>query len=76
MNAPTYADAQYALARAVTGFEERLRAVRSQDWQRPTPCEGWTVSDLVKHLVGGGIMSELLLNGGVARGRDDGAVQP
>lgn len=63
MQAPSYADAQAALALAVSGFQARLDLVTDEDWGRPTPCEGWTVADLVKHLVGGGIMSELLLGG-------------
>jgi uncharacterized protein (TIGR03086 family) len=63
MSAPSYADAQAALALAISGFEARLAVVTDDDWARPTPCEGWTVADLVTHLVGGGIMSELLLDG-------------
>ena len=27
-------------------------ALESGDWDRPTPCEGWTVTDLARHLVG------------------------
>ena len=63
MPSPTYTQAQATLALAISGFEDRLNAVVDEDWQRPTPCDGWTVADLVKHLVGGGIMSELLLSG-------------
>lgn len=29
-----------------------LRSVERDDWSRPTPCEGWTVRDLLGHLVG------------------------
>lgn len=58
-----FTDAQAALSLAVSGFEARLELVSDDDWARPTPCEGWTVADLVKHLIGGGIMSELLLDG-------------
>lgn len=61
--AASFTDAQAALALALSGFEARLVLVTDDDWARPTPCEGWTVADLVKHLIGGGIMSELLLNG-------------
>ncbi len=63
MQASSFTDAQAALALAVSGFEARLGLVTDDDWARPTPCEGWTVADLVKHLIGGGIMSELLLDG-------------
>jgi uncharacterized protein (TIGR03083 family) len=29
-----------------------LRTLPPDDWGRPTPCEGWTVQDIVAHLVG------------------------
>lgn len=29
-----------------------LRHLDGADWQRPTPCPGWTVLDLARHLVG------------------------
>jgi uncharacterized protein (TIGR03086 family) len=32
------------------GFTQRVRLV--SDWGAATPCEGWTASDLVGHLVG------------------------
>lgn len=66
VNDATYADARQSLDSAIGGFRERLGLVDEADWGRPTPCEGWTVSDLVKHLIGGGIMTELLLDGSSA----------
>lgn len=63
MTTASFVDAQAALSLAVSGFEERLELVAEDDWERPTPCEGWSVADLVKHLIGGGLMSELLLDG-------------
>jgi uncharacterized protein (TIGR03086 family) len=62
MENDSFTDAQAALALAVSGFEARLELVTDADWTRPTPCDGWTVADLVKHLIGGGLMSEMLLN--------------
>jgi len=44
-------------------FARVLRAVTPQDWASPTPCEGWTVEDLVVHVVGGTKMSVALLGG-------------
>ena len=44
-------------------FARVLGAVTPQDWASPTPCEGWTVEDLVVHVVGGTKMSVALLGG-------------
>jgi uncharacterized protein (TIGR03086 family) len=37
--------------------------VTDDDWAKPTPCEGWTVRDLVHHVVGANRMAPLLLAG-------------
>lgn len=29
-----------------------LRSLDTADWRRPTPCEGWTVHDVVAHMAG------------------------
>ena len=63
MAQPSFADARQSLDVAITEFQRRLDAVTESDWERPTPCDGWTVRDLVGHLVGGCHMSELLLGG-------------
>ena len=52
-----------ALSRASDEFERRLREVRPDDWDRSTPCEDWTVRDLVRHVVGGNRMAVVLLEG-------------
>ena len=52
-----------ALALARSEFARRLRLVTADDWQRPTPCDDWTVRDLVVHVVGGDRMSAALLSG-------------
>jgi uncharacterized protein (TIGR03086 family) len=52
-----------ALASARSEFASRLRLVTADDWQRPTPCDDWTVRDLVIHVVGGDRMSAALLRG-------------
>lgn len=44
-------------------FARVLGTVTPQDWAFPTPCEGWTVQDLVVHVVGGTKMSVALLDG-------------
>jgi len=45
-------------------FGRRLRAVGLGDWDRPTPCEGWNVRDLVVHVLVGDRMAALLVDGG------------
>jgi uncharacterized protein (TIGR03086 family) len=53
-----------ALAVGRDEFAARLRAVGPDDWDRPTPCEGWVVRDLVVHVLVGARMSALLVEGG------------
>ena len=57
------------LDRATSEFETRLRQVRDDQWDAPTPCEGWTVRDLVQHVVRADRMAACLLAGG---SREDG----
>ena len=33
-------------------FDERYKAITEEQWSASTPCEGWTVKDLVEHTVG------------------------
>jgi uncharacterized protein (TIGR03086 family) len=40
-----------------------LRAVRPDQWTAPSPCEGWTVRDVVNHMVGGAKMVSVCLSG-------------
>ncbi|HET6859385.1 MAG TPA: TIGR03086 family metal-binding protein [Streptomyces sp.] len=35
---------------ALALFTDRVHAVRPDQWQAPTPCTGWSVRDLVRHL--------------------------
>ncbi|WP_121007633.1 TIGR03086 family metal-binding protein [Saccharothrix australiensis] len=35
----------------MTEFDSRVRRVRPDQWQLGTPCQGWSVRDLVNHLV-------------------------
>src|SRR4051794_3743482 len=37
-------------ARVTGDFTERVRAVPAGAWDNPSPCEGWTARDVVRHL--------------------------
>jgi uncharacterized protein (TIGR03084 family) len=39
-----------ALAEQHAELDGLLAGLDERDWQRPTPCEGWTVADVVLHL--------------------------
>lgn len=43
-----------AIAAALTATRDQLRAItdglKEEDWQRPTPNEGWTLKDVLLHL--------------------------
>ena len=45
-------------------FARRLRAVKAEQWSRPTPCSEFNVRQLVEHVVAGNRMSAILLDGG------------
>ena len=51
------------LARAQDAFDARLRPVGADQWALATPCTGWTVRELVNHVVVGGMTSVRLLHG-------------
>jgi uncharacterized protein (TIGR03086 family) len=52
---------QLAVAADVTG--EIIAAVRADQWTAPTPCAGWTVSDLTAHVTGGNHLFASALRG-------------
>jgi uncharacterized protein (TIGR03086 family) len=51
------------LDQARSEFERQLRAVEPEQWSLETPCAGWTVRDVVNHVVGGNRMAVALLAG-------------
>jgi len=55
-----------ALARADAHFAQVIRQVSPDDLDRPTPCAGWDVRALLRHVIGGNRMSVVLLEGGTA----------
>jgi uncharacterized protein (TIGR03086 family) len=44
-------------------FDRRVRAVPDDRWRDPTPCEDWSVRDLVNHLVNEQLWAPHLLTG-------------
>jgi len=53
-----------ALRRAGLEFGQRLELVTAHDWVRATPCDDWTVYDLVNHVVvGGNVRYTMILRG-------------
>ena len=52
-----------ALPIAAAGFVAIAAEVTAADLDRPTPCEGWTVRDLLAHVIGGNLMAAALLDG-------------
>jgi uncharacterized protein (TIGR03086 family) len=52
-----------ALDRSTAGFAELLRSVGDDQWQLDTPNPGWSVRDLVNHVVGGNRRYVVLLCG-------------
>jgi uncharacterized protein (TIGR03084 family) len=65
-----------ALAEEHAVLEARLSALSDSDWQRPSRCEGWTVADVLLHLVQtdelacASIAGRFEAVGGFARGTD------
>ena len=59
-------DAFEQFDRAAEEFALRLALVGDHDWDRPTPCDEWTVRDLVNHVIGGCVRYTMLLDGAAA----------
>lgn len=43
-------------ARAAAAIETLMGAIPADKWDAPTPCDKWTVRDVVNHLVGGNLV--------------------
>lgn len=53
-----------SLERAGNGFASIVRLVADDQWNHPTPCDGWTVRALVGHVAAGSRMAAALAAGG------------
>jgi len=52
-----------SLDRAHAEVRRRLELVGTDQWDRPTPCEAWSVWDLVQHMAVGATMARQILAG-------------
>jgi uncharacterized protein (TIGR03086 family) len=52
-------DMEHAFALAL----DVLQGVEDDQWSAPSPCEGWTVRDVVNHMVGGAKIVSIELSG-------------
>ncbi len=52
-----------AMAATMRGFASVVATLEPQHWDLPTPCTGWSVFDVVDHVVAGERFTELTLNG-------------
>lgn len=51
------------LSKAVAAFTAELDKTPDSDWSKPTKCDGWDVTGLMQHIVGGAISSTAGLRG-------------
>lgn len=56
-------DSLTALPLAAAGFDRTLVAAGDLDLEAVTPCDGWTVRDLLVHVIAGSRMSAAILGG-------------
>ncbi|HUO46811.1 MAG TPA: maleylpyruvate isomerase family mycothiol-dependent enzyme [Acidimicrobiia bacterium] len=50
MNPPSPLQLGLAAAEAFDGLDLLLDGLRAEDWEKPTPCVGWSVRDIVAHV--------------------------
>jgi len=55
-----------AIGDAITMTGRIVAGVRADQWDAPSPCDGWTVRDVVNHTVGGMEIFAAELTGGAA----------
>lgn len=46
-------DTMLAYGRAQDGFDQVMAAIDGDSWDRPSTCEGWTIRDVVGHVIWG-----------------------
>ena len=51
------------LQKAIDNFSAELAATSDGDFGRPTKCDGWDVTALLRHIVGGAVSASMALRG-------------
>lgn len=65
-----------ALERACTSFRSRLAVVPPEAWDRASSCEGWSIGDVVDHVIGGNRFAVAVLDGATVEEAMDAARRP
>ena len=65
---------QIAMAMAVDNFAWQVGLLTDDDWRKPTPCDGWSVYDIVDHVVAGEHYVMRVMGGATADEAADGLV--
>jgi uncharacterized protein (TIGR03086 family) len=59
-------DPHEAMLLANQEFSARLNKVNAGQWAEPSVCDGWTIGDLVDHVIGGNVFTARVLDGATA----------
>ena len=51
------------LQKAIDNFSAELAVTSDGDFGRPTKCDGWDVTALLRHIVGGAVSASMALRG-------------
>ncbi|RJK94812.1 TIGR03086 family metal-binding protein [Vallicoccus soli] len=71
MENPRTTDRHELVLLGLQAFTDRVAHVPADRWDAPTPCEGWSVRDLVGHLVSEHLWAPYLLEGGTVEEAGD-----
>lgn len=52
------------LQSAINSFTAELDKTADADWSKATKCDGWDVTELLRHIVGGAVSANMALRGG------------
>lgn len=61
---PTDDELRRAITNAMAGFAGSVAAIDADGWKRDSPCDGWSVFDVVDHVIAGDRFAAIILRGG------------